>query len=366
MSSSSINKKMKKLSKSISYPSLPYDLVLSCLARIPRSYYLSLTLVSKNFQSLLASPELYKTRSLLGLTESCLYVCLRLDTHSNPCWFTLYLKQHKKKNSTGNLLVPIPSPKFPSPQWSSIVAVDSTIYEIGGLIDETRSSRVSILDCRYHTWHEAPSMQAARHSPAANFLDGKIYVAGGGEEENSLNWMEVFDPKIQTWESLPSSGAEICTSKVYQSTQVDEKIYMYGRNGMAYDPKEGTCEAVEWMPWFASFCCVIDNLAYWYKDGEFIWCDTKVNVWRSLKGLEGLPKFVSYSCVKLADYGGNMMVLWDRYAPGSKYKEKVIWCAEIELKRCNNEEVLGKVKWFDAVLTVPKSYEFVRVLVATV
>ncbi|CAA0394777.1 unnamed protein product [Arabidopsis thaliana] len=54
--------------------SLPDDLLLNCLARVSRLYYPILSLVSKRFSSLVASPELYKIRKLLGQTESCLYV----------------------------------------------------------------------------------------------------------------------------------------------------------------------------------------------------------------------------------------------------------------------------------------------------
>lgn len=53
------------------------DLLLACLTRVSRLYYPTLSLVSKKFRSLLASIELYKNRTLLGYTESCLYVSLQ-------------------------------------------------------------------------------------------------------------------------------------------------------------------------------------------------------------------------------------------------------------------------------------------------
>ncbi|CAA7023936.1 unnamed protein product [Microthlaspi erraticum] len=40
---------------------LPDDLLLSCFARVSRLHYPTLSLVSKSFRSLLASPELYQT-----------------------------------------------------------------------------------------------------------------------------------------------------------------------------------------------------------------------------------------------------------------------------------------------------------------
>lgn len=54
----------RQKSESNPIPSLPNDLMLSCLARVLRMYYPSLSLVSKRFQSIISSPELYETRSI--------------------------------------------------------------------------------------------------------------------------------------------------------------------------------------------------------------------------------------------------------------------------------------------------------------
>ncbi|KAF3527881.1 hypothetical protein DY000_02036203 [Brassica cretica] len=401
-------------------PSLPDDLVVSCLARVSRLQYPTLSLVSKSFRSLLASPGLYKTRSSLGHTESCLYVCIRFPNETNPRWFTLCQKpdrtlttvdttkkpsgyalaklstphsRHahgprlsiaipdslarlqelsisprfaahlyktrsslgltesclyvcirfpnetnprwftlcqkpdppfakKKKKSSGYALATIPIPHSPPAHWSGLVV---------GSIYKTPLSTVSVLDCQSHTWRESPSMLIERYYPAANVVDGKIYVTGGCEECDNSSWMEVFDPKTQTWELVPSHGPEICGCKIYKSAVIDEKLHMFGtQNGLAYKPREGRWERI-WM-----------------------------------KGLKGLPKFAHYGCVKLADYGGKMAVLWDKFLPSSGYKKKTIWCAVVALERPSNEEIFGKVEWLDAVLTVPEYYEFVCALVATV
>ncbi|CAA7055282.1 unnamed protein product [Microthlaspi erraticum] len=82
-----------------------------------------------------------------------------------------------------------------------------------------------------------------------------------------------------------------------------------------------------------------------------------------VKGLEGLPEIsADYKNVKLVRHGGNMLVLWDEFVGR---KENMVWCAEISLERCSNEEIWGKVEWFDWVLTVPKSYVFMYALSAT-
>lgn len=73
------------------------------------------------------------------------------------------------------------------------------------------------------------------------------------------------------------------------------------------------------------------------------------------------------SChVHLADYGGKMVVLWDRHDRSSNCQGRTIWCAVIALERCSSEEISGTVEWSEAVLKVPNSFEFVHVLAATV
>ncbi|KAG7537177.1 hypothetical protein ISN44_As13g011000 [Arabidopsis suecica] len=116
--------------------------------------------------------------------------------------------------------------------------------------------------------------------------------------------------------------------------------------------------------------CAIDNVQYYYRPGRITWTTwydyDELRDWIELKGLEGLPKIDSSSTVKLADCGGKLVVLWDKYVPASGDKKKMIWCTEISLERRNSEEIWGKVKWFDEVLTVPKCYKFVHAISATV
>ncbi|CAL9242738.1 unnamed protein product, partial [Arabidopsis halleri] len=54
-----------------------------------------LSLVSKSFRTILTSPELYQTRTLLSLTETFLYVCLRFPDEAIIRWFTLYQKPNQ-------------------------------------------------------------------------------------------------------------------------------------------------------------------------------------------------------------------------------------------------------------------------------
>ncbi|CAF2328131.1 unnamed protein product [Brassica rapa] len=60
---------MEQSPPSLLIPSLPDDVTVDIVARVPRSHYPSLSLVSKSFRKLIASTKLYKRRSQLGITE---------------------------------------------------------------------------------------------------------------------------------------------------------------------------------------------------------------------------------------------------------------------------------------------------------
>ncbi|KAJ4885190.1 F-box/kelch-repeat protein [Raphanus sativus] len=341
--------KMRKPSPEISILSLPDDLLLNIIARASRLYYPTLSLVSKKLRTVVASPELYETRSRLNRTESCLYLCLRyhLDHLRDPTtyWFALCMKPNQTltNRSSGRLFIPITSPHLRHDRstglTSSLVAVGSNIYKMGA--HTPSSSEVSVLDCRFNTWHSAPMMREKRSSPAASVVDGKIYVAGGCEDLNSENWVEVFDPKTQTWGNVTKPGSEIRPETGVYSFGVEGKLYVFGDKlkYVVWDPKEAM-----------SYChCVIGDVLFLWNEREFRWYDFKASSWKKLNGVEDLPDFDG-DC-KMVDVGGKMAILWQSFGRLDEHKEeKFIWCAEIGLER-RGDEMWGKVEWFGVVLT---------------
>ncbi|EOA13928.1 hypothetical protein CARUB_v10027047mg [Capsella rubella] len=218
-------------------PTLPYDFLLDCFARVSILYYPTLSLVSKTCRTLVASSELYKTRSSLNRTETCLYVYLEYPHDPILRWFTLYPipnQTDKTENSSGYVLVPIRIPNSLHVNHKALVTVGS--------------------------------------------------------------------------------------------------------------------------------CCVIDKILYCYRPGGIKWYDSKAGFWRKLKGLCNLDS----CCVKLVDYGGKMLVLWDTYFPSRGFSSHTVSCAVISLGRCRNHEIWGEAEWFDDMLTtLPSSYDFVGVFVAS-
>nr|AAD17430.1 unknown protein [Arabidopsis thaliana] len=317
-----------------------------------------LTKRKKSFRCLLASPELYKVRSLLGNTESCLYVCSRFqDRHTNTTWFTLCRKPDQTLTN-GTIK-----------KSSGLVAVGSNIYNIAGSSYLESSSSVSILDCRSHTWREAPSLREGLCSVSSSVLDRKIYVAGScldGDSYTYKNSFEVFDTETQFWDpdTITCSKTEgdfygcgtACIDGEFHVVPVGQK-----REAVAYNSKEGRWDMVgQQMDHYKfSASCEIQNVLYSCTHGVFRWYDTNAMMWRDLKGLVGLPMFGSGANVKLADYGGKLTVLWEEELPSrgpdSGYK-KMIRCAEIALERRKSCEIWGIVEWFGDVLTEPVGY----------
>ncbi|KAG7611145.1 F-box domain [Arabidopsis suecica] len=353
-------------------PSLPDDLILSCVARVSRLYYPTLSLVSKSFRSLIASPELYKTRSLLDRTESCLYVCIKLNPFDEkPRWFTLCRKHNGTLKSSGYVLATVPIPHTPlESSSSSIVSVCSSIYNIGGY--KLPSSSVSILDCTSNTWREGPSLRVKLMSCTACVLDEKIYVSGRCKDGDSMTF-QVFDTNTQTWDPLSVPCSETKHEFHYKIVSFDGKLHLVSYKGVdAYNSKEGRWDlvtpSIEHIKYLYDCYRKIGNVWYTVVKGDIStsiwWYHTEEREWRDLKGIVGLPKFPIDACLRMVDYGGKMAVLWDDYLPGRK--KKMIWCAEIVLERRGSLEIWGKVEWFAHVLTAPRQYEFVKVLAATV
>lgn len=360
---------------------LPNDMVLNCLARISRLYYPNISIVSKRFRSLLASIELYQTRDLLCRTETCLYVCLELPTYYCRHWFTLC----GRSNSSKKVLVPITSPNSPSTYQSDFARVGSKIYAIGGNVDSDNASpRVMVMDCRSHTWSDAPSMLVARETPSVCVLDGKIYVMGGCKNLDATNWMEVFDTKTQTWEFVPSSLDEkFCSRFRYQSFAHDGNVYMnpIGTSDVYKMTNKGRWRAGDLALAQGWIClspyCVIENVLYSYLYGRIRWYDFQKKCWKELEGLENLFSFPR-KATKLADYGGKLALLWDDNACGQSGPPYIdartldecqpntnIFCAEIALEKRQGGTIWGTLECFDVVSTTNEPYIVGHVVAAT-
>ncbi|KAL0721958.1 hypothetical protein Bca4012_036557 [Brassica carinata] len=177
----------------------------------------------------------------------------------------------------------------------------------------------------------------------------------------------LFNVDTQTWKPMPPE------KKIFRPEDLQGKVYWKNN-----DVASGVGRLVAAKPKAKDFMihlegsgtvCLVEKTLYRYESsGKLRWSnnDAERDVWRNVKGLEGLPKFTRYSNVHLVESGGKLVVFWDKHVPApGGFKEKMIWCAEISLETRSGEGVWGNVEWFDAVLTVPKSYKFVYAIAAT-
>ncbi|KAF3568320.1 hypothetical protein DY000_02017756 [Brassica cretica] len=380
---------------------LPDDLVMNCLARVSRPDLAALSMVSKRYHSLVASPDLYKIRSLIGRTETYVYVCLRIPTPvPSVRWYIL----RRRKTLDASDLIQIPSLPSQPLEASSVVVLDCSIYVIGGLIKgEQRSSDVWSLDCRTHVWHPVPSMGAARAYGAAGVVDGKIYVFGGCDVDD--NYGEVFDPEIQTWNPLPPMPKR--KKHIHSSMVRDQKVYALDEKERTfyYSPREG-----KWgtgnrgqLAGYRRDWCMVDNLLFCLsKNGVILWCepgeldlretervmnvevvrgftyrslyqnlflsrlvhygDQIIDRWEEKWIMDGRPPFKIPKCWKkfrferlrpgarMCSSGGKIVLFWDKISLEGYLHH--IWWAEISLDRLQGGEIWGYIERSNIVMPV--------------
>ncbi|KAG7544598.1 Kelch repeat type 1 [Arabidopsis suecica] len=355
---------------SLSFSSLPHEIVVSCLARVSGSYYPKLCLVSKQFRSIILSNELYKARSQLGTKENRLYVWLKLPTSSYPSWFTLWIRPKQtltndgpiKKKSTGNLLVSLPSSYNYQVVVPSVI-VGSETYIIGGY-NVPSSSVWFYKNEKIHTLCKAPRMSVARINAVIVGQYPKIYVMGGCDSDESMNWGEVFDIKTQTWEPLPDPGPEVRGHLVRKMKMYQKNLYVSSeKKDYIYDTQERRWDVTEAL--LDCSWCVIEKVRYIYYNKNCWWLDTKSKEWRTIKGLDFLNKFRETDRVEIVNFGGKLVMVWDRFTLSKRNKK--IWCAMIALEKSHGgEEIWGKIEWIDDVLMVPLSYTFLDCMVISI
>ncbi|CAN6832617.1 unnamed protein product [Brassica oleracea var. botrytis] len=333
--------------------SLPDDVVLNCLIRVPRSDDLSISCVSKTLRSLVRSPEFCRLRSRLPKKSVYLFYSFRQDPESFH-WITLRrgdktthhdYQWDQRTCSWANLL--IFSHSFM--KFSSAVSVGSEIYFLHGCPWPGRN--LWFFDTRSGTLQMGPSMKNARlaQEEAVGVVDGKIYVIGGSVDESQV---EVFDPETQTWEFAAEEKVQ-CKSRF--SASLEHKVYMvdslHGRIS-AYTPREGISnEATESQSDKMNCFCVVENVIYaCFKSSGLMWFDTKLKLWRRLVDSDGKVIFYSFNAEKMAEYEGKLAVFWSQINTDHALMKMDIRCRMIALDRVG-EEIRGKIEWSGIMAT---------------
>ncbi|CAN6808710.1 unnamed protein product [Brassica oleracea] len=228
---------LMELSSSPLIPSLPDDVTVDIVARVPRSHYPTLSLVSKKFRKLIASPKLYKRRSQLGITQHRLYALLR-NRDTGDCRFYIL---HRKLNSSNRLVIVRSLP--PVSSRGSFVSVGSKTYVFNDV-------DALCIDCASHTAQPIPDMPqrfsaTPMPSKVANVIDGKVYLIGDSRftSDHGMSWRKtvmVLDSETQVWEPVMKKENMRVGALWSDSVVMDAKIYLKGYlngNSIVYGPK---------------------------------------------------------------------------------------------------------------------------------
>ncbi|EOA28445.1 hypothetical protein CARUB_v10024653mg, partial [Capsella rubella] len=287
--------------------SLPDDVVLNCLVRVPERCYGNISCVSKRLRSLVLSPELHRLRSLLYKDSIYLY-CFNKERVSFQ-WFTLC--RSEETTTDQYQLVPLALPSCKMISSSSTVVVGSKIYFIGGYF--TPLSVIRILDTRSGKLTRGPSMNVActHETAAVGVVDRNIYVIRRcfGEDENQV--VEVFDPDhSQTW--------EFASEEIVQSLEKKVHAMDFGvdRIGGFYKLREGRLRKTMERKGDRPICvCVVESVLFaYFRTGGLMWFDTKLNAWTRLVTSDEVLTLEGEFCnVVMSKYDGKLAVFWPGY-----------------------------------------------------
>ncbi|XP_077213496.1 galactose oxidase/kelch repeat superfamily protein [Tasmannia lanceolata] len=222
-------------------PSLPDEISIQILARLPRICYLNVKLVSRNWKTAVTSPEVFQLRKEHGTTEEWLYMLMKIE-EDKLIWHALdplskkwqrlppmpnmvYEEESKRglsrlrmwnmassSNKIADFIRGLLGWKDALDQMPfcgcAVGTVGGCLYVLGGF------SRASAMRCvwRYdpcvNAWSEVTSMTMGRAYCKTGLLNNKLYVVGGVSRGRGgltpLQSAEVFDPQMETWTQVPS------------------------------------------------------------------------------------------------------------------------------------------------------------------
>ncbi|KAJ0980861.1 hypothetical protein J5N97_009116 [Dioscorea zingiberensis] len=170
-----------------SISSLPDDLLLEILSRVPHPSIPSLSLVCRRFTFLLDSPAFFALRRSHGLLRPALHA-LSLPSPSDLCPASLCLLSFAWDLPFGPIPIPAEIPDG-SLAHARAVTLGRSIYLIG---------RGATL--RFDAWTGAVSSRSPTLFPRKKFaaaaIAGRIYVAGGAARTSAV---EEYDPDLDAW-----------------------------------------------------------------------------------------------------------------------------------------------------------------------
>ncbi|KAF7127417.1 hypothetical protein RHSIM_Rhsim11G0144800 [Rhododendron simsii] len=205
------------------FPSLPDEISIQILARVPRSWYLSTKLFSQSWKSAIFSTELYEVRKELCTTEEWLCILTKVED-DKLMWNALdplsgkwqRLPPMPKRSLSGIRIVDVIKgwlgrkdalDRMPF-YYCAASVINGCIYVLGGFSKATAMSCVWCYHPILNRWIEVSPMSIGRAYCKTGVLNNKLYVVGGVTRCRGgltpLHTAEVFDPCTGLWSQIPS------------------------------------------------------------------------------------------------------------------------------------------------------------------
>ncbi|ERM94257.1 F-box/kelch-repeat protein At1g22040 [Amborella trichopoda] len=215
-------------------PSLPDEISIQILARMPRVCYPTMKLVSRSWKATVMNHEIFQLRKELGTTEEWLYVLTKVE-EDKLSWHAL-----DPLSGIWQRLPPMPVVTYEDESKKSVAGlrvwnmmgfikgwlgcgdsldrmpfcgcavgvVGGCLYVLGGF------SRASAMRCVWkydpcsNSWSEVAPMMVGRAYCKIGLLNNKLYVVGGVSRGRGgltpLQSAEAYDPELGLWTQVPS------------------------------------------------------------------------------------------------------------------------------------------------------------------
>ncbi|XP_039168886.1 F-box/kelch-repeat protein SKIP4-like [Eucalyptus grandis] len=196
-------------------PSLPDDVALFCLARVPRKFHPKLRLVCKQWRDMVWSDEWYSFRRYFNFDEALIFALCGANQQYSHCYML-------DPSSSPRLWKHLSIPPQISPRIGvGFGALGKKIYLLGGYKDpQSVSHQVYCCDVSANKWCRTTSLSIPRCYFACEVLDEKIYAIGGSGTADS--W-DTYDPCTNGWISQVDP---ILIPNIKDSVVLDGQIYI--------------------------------------------------------------------------------------------------------------------------------------------
>lgn len=242
--------------------SLPDDVFLRCLIRVPLQWHANLQRVCKAVNSLVRKREYYAMRKAEGTSASFVCslqpmpmstetlaekTCSFMSASFDPVYGVTLLDLEA---GTWERLTAIPGLPRGLPTFCKIVAVAGKLVVMGGWWQSTwePSRSVFVYDFSTQRWNQGEDMPSVRNFFACGALGSTVILAGGHDaEKKALASVEAFDVETGRWESMPGMREERdeCTGVVMDgrffvvSGYGTESQGVFRKSGEVLDPDTG-------------------------------------------------------------------------------------------------------------------------------